>query len=262
MSTSYYLEVKPLSKKTTKSRSNDEVFLRALKHNMREILAEIGIRHGQRIDPVRTNLNVDLYSVGSSAVTAANVGNELISRSVKKIRRNASLGIEIVFSLGNGMNIDYEQFFRDCTEWAKEYYKVPLLSSIIHNDEMCPHCHVILIPIQDEKLSGSKLLGGMKETFGMRRDFYKTVAKKHGLAQQRFKARVQENRSSKVSVSDTIDTAISDALRSIFNMSDDVLTALIKGDKFSLIRLLNIRVPKGTFNKFLNSTLTGRERDA
>jgi hypothetical protein len=262
MHNSYYLEVKPLSKKTTNSRTNDEVFLRALKHNMREILAEIGIRHGQRIDPSRTSLNVDLYSLGSSAIAAANAGRELISESVKRTRLNASLGIEFVFSLGNGMDIDYEQFFRDCTAWAKGYYQVPLLSSIIHNDEMCPHCHVILIPIQDGKLRASKLLGGMKETFGMRRDFYKTVAKKYGLAQQHFKARAQESRPSRISMSDTIDAAISDALRSLFNMSDDVLTALIKGDKFSLIRLLNIRVPKGTFKRFLNSTLKGREREA
>lgn len=262
MNTSYYLEVKPLSKKTTRSRTNDEVFLRALKHNMREIQAEIGIRHGQRIDPTRTSLNVDLYSLGSSAEMAAYLGNQLITTSVAKIRRNASLGIEIVFSLGNGMSIDYEQFFRDCTEWAKAYYKVPLLSSIIHNDEMCPHCHVILIPIRDGKLKGSKLLGGMKETFGMRRHFHENVAMKYDLAQQQFKAHAKKASSSRMSVSDTIDTAITDTLRSLFNMSEDVVNALIKGDKLLLIRLLNIRVPKGTFKRFFNSILTGREAEA
>lgn len=127
---------------------------------------------------------------------------------------------------------------------------------------MCPHCHVILIPIRDGKLKGSKLLGGMKETFGMRRHFHENVAMKYDLAQQQFKAHAKKASSSRMSVSDTIDTAITDTLRSLFNMSEDVVNALIKGDKLLLIRLLNIRVPKGTFKRFFNSILTGREAEA
>lgn len=252
MVNSYYVEGKSLSKKTTRSKHNDEVLLRALKHNMREITAEIGIRHDQKIDPSRTRSNIVLYCPGESATSAARVGNQIISKSVKKVRSNASFGIELIFSLGSGLDIGYRKFFQDCTDWATAYYQVPLLSSIIHFDESCPHCHVILIPLKDGKLSTSKILGNRQDTIRMQQHFYENVAKHFGLTQQKFDSETRAKTERKQDFLASIDASIADVVKPICGLSDDVLTALIKGDKVTLIRLLNISVPRGTMNRFLS----------
>jgi hypothetical protein len=253
---SYYLEIKSLSKRTTRSRTNEDVLHRVMQHNMREIYAEIGIREGCSIDASRMHLNMSLFKSGDSAAAASAFGYQLIFENVKKFASNAGLGIEILFSLPNNLGIDYEAFFRIATDWARRYFNVPLLSSIIHNDESTPHCHVILIPIRDGKLSVSKLLGRKADTYKMQDDFYNNVAKKFGLVPHRSKKEKKAKQRLSKTTERKLDLAIIEKLRPTCSVSEAVLTALLNGDKLELLALLNIQMPKGSFDGFINELST------
>jgi hypothetical protein len=240
---SYYLKVKPLSKKSTRSPTNDSVLLRVMQHNLREIQAEIGIREGSHIDASRCHLNEIVR--GLKTATAANQSaKSMFDEGVKEIRLNASLGIEVVVSLGSGLQIDYTAFFEDCTNWATNYYAVPILSSIVHNDESCPHCHVVLLPIRDGKLIASNLLGGMAETFAMMANFYEKVGKKYGLEQQANKK--ASKRPSKA-IERAMRELMFNALQPDCAWNDEVLRALVNGDSVTVLALLGIPMPKGGF---------------
>lgn len=241
---SYYLRVKPLSRESTRSPTNDSVILRVMKHNLREIQAEIGIREGSHIDPTRCHLNRVLRGRGTAALAHQEAKTILNDGGVKEIRRNASMGIELVISLGSGLLIDYEAFFNDCTNWSMHYFAVPILSAVVHNDESCPHCHVVLLPIREGKLSASKLLGGMAATFAMMADFYEKVGKKYGLTQQASEK--TGKRLSKV-IQRKMQDLIFNALQPDSAWNDLMLWALVMGDHEKVLELLGIPMPKGDF---------------
>ncbi|MDO9333209.1 MAG: plasmid recombination protein [Dehalococcoidales bacterium] len=249
---SYYLGVKSLSKRTTRSRSDEEVFFRVMQHNMRENVADIGIRKVSPIDASRTYLNISLYESGDSAAAVSEFAIQLIRAKVKKYASNAGLGIELIFSLPNDLEIDYVAFFRFATEWARRYFEVPLLSSIIHYDESTPHCHVILIPIVDDKLASSNVLGDKANTYKIQDDFYNDVAKKFGLAPHRSTSEKKPKQRFSKSTVRRLDSAIFEKLRSVYGISEEVLVALFKGDKMKLLALLDIQMPKGSFDGFVN----------
>ncbi|MET3135665.1 hypothetical protein AAKU61_000003 [Undibacterium sp. GrIS 1.2] len=244
---SYYLEVKPLSKETTRSPTNESVLLRVMQHNLREIQAEIGIREGSNIDASRCHLNEIVRGLGTAAA-ADQSAKLMFDEGVKKIRLNASLGIEVVMSLGSRLRIDYKTFFEDCTSWAENHYAVPILSSIVHNDESCPHCHIVLLPIRDGKLIASDLLGGMAETYAMQSNFYAKVGKKYGLAQQSNKKAAK--RPSKA-IEREIRELMFNALQPDCAWNDEVLRALVNGDSVTVLALLDIPMPKGGFAEIM-----------
>jgi hypothetical protein len=257
---SYYLGMKSLSKRTTRSRSDEEVFFRVMQHNMRENVADIGIRKVSPIDASRTCLNISLYESGDSAAAVSEFAIQFIRAKVKKYASNAGLGIELIFSLPNDLQIDYAAFFRFATEWARRYFKVPLLSSIIHYDESTPHCHVILIPIDDGKLASSKVLGDKANTYKIQDDFYNDVAKKFGLAPHRSTSEKKPKQRFSKSTLRRLDSAIFEKLRSVYGISEEVLVALFKGDKMKLLALLDIQMPKGSFDEFVNELSKKKNR--
>ncbi len=238
------MRVKPLSKTSTRSPTNDSVILRVMKHNLREIQAEIGIREGSHIDPTRCHLNRVLRGRGTAALAHQEAKTILNDGGVKEIRRNASMGIELVISLGSGLLIDYEAFFNDCTNWSMHYFAVPILSAVVHNDESCPHCHVVMLPVREGKLSASKLLGGMAATFAMMADFYEQVGKKYGLTPQ--DSEKTGKRPSKV-IQRKMQDLIFNALKPDSAWNDLMLWALVMGDHEKVLELLGIPMPKGDF---------------
>jgi hypothetical protein len=244
---SYFLGVKPLSKKSTRSLDNDSVLLRVMQHNLREIQAEIGIREGSHIDASRCHLNETLRGL-ETAFDANQAAKAKFDEEVEKIRINASLGIEVVVSLGSELRIDYKAFFEDCTNWATNYYAIPILSSIVHNDESCPHCHVVLLPIRNGKLSASDILGGKAETFAMMADFYEKVGKQYGLTQQVTKKAAK--RPSKP-IEREIRELMFNALQPDCAWNDEVLRALVNGDGVTVLALMGIPMPKGGFTEIM-----------
>jgi hypothetical protein len=102
---------------------------------------------------------------------------------VTKPRKDAVMGIEIVFSLPPELSIDDKAYFSDCTAWTGAYFGgvQNILSADIHRDEAAPHCHVLLLPLIDGRLNGSGLVGNKQKLMAMQTQFHQGVAARYGL---------------------------------------------------------------------------------
>jgi Plasmid recombination enzyme len=153
----------------------------AARHNRRVIQAELGAAGS--IDPTRSHLNETLVG----PLTAADVGQlakDLMARAgVVKLRKDAVMGLEIVFSLPPGHAIDERAYFADCAAWVGRYFGGAhnILSADIHRDEAAPHCHVLVLPLIDNRMDGSNMLGGKQKLMALQKDFHLNVASRHGL---------------------------------------------------------------------------------
>lgn len=155
--------------------------LQAARHNRRAIQAEQGARG--HIDPARMVLNETLAGPATPAEVDA-LAKTLMAGAgvdVARLRKDYTQAIEVLFSLPPDTAIDDGQYFRRCVEWAGQHFGVVnILSADIHRDESAPHCHVLVLPLVNNKMVGSALKG-RKETAAMRDSFYSTVAKSFGL---------------------------------------------------------------------------------
>lgn len=185
----HFLAVKPLSVKTTRASCADAVILNVMRHNARELQAEIGVGAESGIDASRIHLNVTLHGAATADGVASAARDAMREHGIVAPRKNATLGIEIVASLPAGLLIDHLAYFRDTAVWAQQHYRVPLLSAIVHNDESSPHLHLVLLPVRDGKLVGSELLGNRATMKAMQKDFHEQVAKQYGLRMPAAKKR-------------------------------------------------------------------------
>lgn len=157
----------------------------AARHNLREIQAEMGA--DSHIDPRRTSQNVILRG----AVLAVEVAREAAARMAaakveqfRKLRKDAVRGLEIIFSLPPSSGIAERDFFTDAVAWAEGFYELPILSAVIHNDEAAPHCHVIMLPLFNGRMVGSKMMGNRSRLLAMQADFFEKVGQRYGLGRQ------------------------------------------------------------------------------
>ena len=185
----HFLAVKPLSVKTTRASCADAVILNVMRHNARELQAEIGVGADSGIDASRIHLNVTLHGPATADGVASAARDAMREHGIVAPRKNATLGIEIVASLPAGLAIDHLAYFRDTAAWAQQHYRVPLLSAIVHNDESSPHLHLVLLPVRDGKLVGSELLGNRATLKAMQKDFHERVASQYGLRMPAAKKR-------------------------------------------------------------------------
>jgi hypothetical protein len=151
----------------------------AAKHNLREIAAEIGA--AGHIDAARISDNIILRGPDSADAVAHSAEALLADAKIGKLRKDAVRGLEIVFSLPSTTRIDQRQFFDDAIRWAEAYFRVPMLSATIHNDEAAPHAHVLLLPLLNGRMVGSNLMGGRRELQALQEAFYENVGRSHGL---------------------------------------------------------------------------------
>ena len=160
-----------------------QTLLLAARHNRREIQAELGARG--RIDPSRTHLNEALAGPTTAAEVVAQAKTLMAGAGVDaaKLRKDYTQAIEVLFSLPASAAIDDGQYFQRCVEWAGRHFGVVnILSADIHRDESAPHCHVLVLPLVNNKMKGSALKG-RKETAAMCESFYRSVAQSFGLKQ-------------------------------------------------------------------------------
>ena len=62
-------------------------------------------------------------------------------------------GLEIIFSLRPHSPIDGRAFFTDALAWAEIYFQhAPIVSAVVHCDEVANHCHVLVVPIVDGRM--------------------------------------------------------------------------------------------------------------
>jgi len=153
----------------------------AARHNRRAIQAEIGASGS--IDPTRSHLNETLAGP-STADEVARLAKDLTAAAdVTKPRKDAVMGIEIVFGLPPAHNIDDKAYFSDCTDWAGAYFGgvQNILSADIHRDEAAPHCHILILPLIDGRMNGSDMIGGKQKLTAMQTKFHQDVASRYGL---------------------------------------------------------------------------------
>ena len=181
MTDTHFLRMKGLKGKA--------IIVTAAKHNLREILAELDGNQGAAIDPSRTPLNCILRGPATAAGVASEARALMAAAGIATLRKDALRGLEIIFSLPAGTIVDQRAFFDDALSWAEQWFSVPILSAIVHNDEAAPHCHVILLPLVDGRMRGSELMGNRMKIMAMQGDFQTKVGQRYGLARQAVAAR-------------------------------------------------------------------------
>ena len=165
------------------------IIVTAAKHNLREILAELDGNQGAAIDPSRTPLNCILRGPTTAAGVASEARALMATAGIATLRKDALRGLEIIFSLPTGATVDQSVFFDDALSWAEQWFSVPILSAIVHNDEAAAHCHVILLPLVDGRMRGSELMGNRMKIMAMQGDFQAKVGQRYGLVRQAAPAR-------------------------------------------------------------------------
>lgn len=164
----------------------------AARHNKRAIQAEKGA--GSHIDAGRSRLNFCLR--GESTPEAINdVARRMMDAAgIVKLRKDAVRAIEVLFSLPFKSTIDPRAYFEDCTHWAGERFgHGNILSSDVHLDESCPHCHVLILPLRDGRMVGSSMIGGRAQLIETRKHFNDNVATLYGLRlEQRLRGATKE----------------------------------------------------------------------
>lgn len=100
---------------------------------------------------------------------------------IDKLRKDAVRGVEIVFSLPTDFPGNSAAFFEDAVSWAEAYYKVPVLSAVVHCDQPQLHCHAILLPLVDGRMLGSDLVGNIHNLRAAQESFSERVGKVYGL---------------------------------------------------------------------------------
>jgi hypothetical protein len=193
----------------------------AARHNHREILAELGAASGEHINPARVRLNRVLHGHATAAGVASHAKALMDAAGIKATRKDAVRGLEVIFSLPSDSSIDHDRFFNESIQWASEYFAVPVISAIVHNDEAAPHCHVLLLPLVNGRMVGSDLMGGRAKLLAMQADFHARVGQRHGLSRQ-----AAQKRASAATRRQAIDRAF-DVLEANSGLSAPVLLALL-----------------------------------
>ncbi len=153
----------------------------AANHNRRTIQAEMGAKG--HIDVGRSHLNETIHGPDTpNGVTALAESMTLAAGiDVKKLRKDYTQAVELLFSLPVDAVIDDGLFFRRCVAWTGERLGLAnILSADIHRDESAPHCHVLVLPLVDGKMQGSSLID-RAATAALRDSFYAEVAAPFGL---------------------------------------------------------------------------------
>jgi hypothetical protein len=158
------------------------IIRRAAKHNLREIAAEIGV--DKRIDAARISRNYILRGPETSDEVVS-LRNQLLSKlGIKKLKSNAVEGLEVLFTWPFPDENSTCQYFEDCTQWAESHFQVLILSSTVHLDESAPHCHVLMLPLVNERMIGSALFGTARHLTMHLDSFYRGVGAKYGIVRK------------------------------------------------------------------------------
>lgn len=177
----HYLAIKKLTKGPGHLRS-------AARHNLRELQAELGA--GSHINAARMADNIVLAGPATADDVAALADRLMLDAGATVRRKDAVRAVEIVFSLPPATSIDANDFFQSAVEWAREFFAVPLLSAVIHNDESAPHCHVLLLPLVNGRMAGSDLIGNRARLQAVQTGFFESVGSRYGLARPKAAKRL------------------------------------------------------------------------
>lgn len=189
------------------------VLLWAARHNLRQIDAELG--PGSSIDSYRTQLNQILRGP-AQAEDVVNLSKSLITEAgadIQKLRYDYVQAVEILISLKCDLAHETEPFFQASMEWVEAWFgKEKVLSAVLHLDEPRPHLHVLISPLADGKVNGSKLIN-RQSLVKQKTAFQSEVATKFGLRLPQSKLSKVGQRQAAIQVLAHLDTTQSQLLQ-------------------------------------------------
>jgi hypothetical protein len=161
------------------------IWMKAARHNKRAIQAELGA--SGHIDANRSHQNVTLMGPSIADEVAQLAKNKITTAGITKPRKDAVIGLELVFSLPTNHGQDVIAYFNACAYWAGETFGGldNVVSADIHRDEAQDHAHVLLVPLIDGRLRGSDAVGNKRKLSELQAKFYKDVASKFGFSKPR-----------------------------------------------------------------------------
>lgn len=153
----------------------------AARHNKRAIQAEVGA--SASIDSSRSRWNETLHGPATADDVARLAGEKMRAAGIGRLRKNAVVGLEVVFSLPPKTDIDDRRFFSDCSTWAARRFggSDNILSVDVHRDEAAPHAHVLILPLANGRMVGSDMVGNRPRLLELQQDFHQNVAAGYGL---------------------------------------------------------------------------------
>ena len=163
------------------------IWLAAARHNKRAIQAELGA--DSHITPTRSRLNITIIGPQTPEEVARLAKDRMSLTGASKPRKNAVLGVELVFSLPKNHRLDVVTYFTACAHWAGQQFggMDNIISADIHRDEAQDHAHVLLVPLINGRLKGSDALGN-KRTYAERQaSFFTDVAAGFGFSKPKGK---------------------------------------------------------------------------
>jgi hypothetical protein len=169
---------------------------KAARHNRRVIQAELGA--SGPIDATSSHLNITLMGPSTADEVAQLAKAKIMAAGITKTRKNAVMGVELVFSLPTGHPHDVTAYFTACAQWAgAEFGGLNNIVSVdIHRDEAQDHAHVLLVPLFEGRLRGSDAVGNKRKLSELQTKFFKDVAAGFGFSKPR--ARLSGNNKAQV----------------------------------------------------------------
>jgi hypothetical protein len=153
----------------------------ALKHNKRTLQNERGAN--SNIDVAKTPFNYSFTRDSTPDTIARLTKAKMIMAGVDKVRKDAVMAVEIVFSLPiDRHNQDTRPFFKDCYEWTQKTFAGEVISFDIHLDESAPHAHALILPLVNGKMQGSDMVGDVGNLKRLINLFHSDVARHYGLS--------------------------------------------------------------------------------
>lgn len=160
--------------------------LDALKHNKRTLQSLRGAE--AHIDASKTRLNYSLIENDTPENIALNAKVLMLKAGIEIPRKNQVMAVEVLFSLPiDRHKHNTKPFFEDCKNWVMNNFDGELLSFDVHLDESAPHAHALILPLINNKMQGSRLIGGKGNLLRLINLFHKEVAHKYGLSKTKRK---------------------------------------------------------------------------
>lgn len=189
-------------------------------HNLREPASASTDR--TYIDAGRSHLNIILEGPSTASEVTKFSSSLLAEVGILRLKSNAVRALEIVFTWPHTTDVYPKGYFEDCVVWAKEYFQVPVLSTIIHADESQPHCHMLLLPLVHGRMNGSRLHGGTPQLRAMQTSFHKAVGSRYGINRPEPTPRLS------ASVRAHIMSNLEAILEAAYGMSKDVIDTVLR----------------------------------
>lgn len=157
----------------------------AEKHNTRKIPIEL--ETFGHINPSKIQMNQEIVSLQGMHLEEAvlqyiNQAGIDINKGPLK-RRDKGLAIEWVFTVTPGFECNFMALYKECLGWLQiQFPACPIAHAIVHFDEDDPHLHVIMVPIEGQKMPSSRILGYKGSSRSRLNDLYEKVGSRYGLS--------------------------------------------------------------------------------